>query len=910
MTETLTNNTSELERSQKTPPELSHDIKMLGGLLGQIIREQHGEAALELVEQVRHITRARRAGDPDAADQLSRILQSLSLDEKQILIKAFSNYFQLINIAEDQQRIRVLRERERAGTLRESVHSAIADLVAAGRSAGDVRSVLQTLRIRLVLTAHPSEAKRKEVLIKLRHVADMLDQGERIDLLPRETELMQQALGAEIEELWQTRVIRARQTTVADEVDFGLYFITSTIMDVVVDIYDDLRRALQDAFPDESWEDLPRVLRYASWIGGDRDGNPNVTVDATNQTLATLREAARETYIGEVRYLLDHLTQSVALEDLSEDLRATLEQHDDLAQQYPGEPYRQMMNIIWHRLNSNVYRTGAELMHDLETVSNSLAHHNSNRVAHVQLQRLMQKVSLFGLHLLPLEVREDAALLGSAVAELFRLYGIADDFEALDEASRQAILTEQIRNPRPLFPQDVSALSENTQRIIATYQMIASAHRRYEPAVIDTVIASMSRQPSDVLIMLLLSSEVGIDQQVQIVPLFETIDDLYNAPDVMAALFDNPVYHEYLVSIPRSIGLRQQIMIGYSDSNKDGGYLASNWHLYQAQRQLAIRCEQYGVVLELFHGRGGSIGRGGGPTNRAILSQPPISLRGGIKITEQGEVIAYRYSNAHIADRHLQQVLHAGIVSIGEMEQYESQSEDVWMETMTRLSQLGRVAYRDFVYETDGFLDYWHAATPIDELSQLRISSRPAKRKSAGGFAAMRAIPWMFSWMQSRAIIPSWFGVGSAFEQFISQDEGNLPQLQAMYQQWRFFRAILDNVQLDVAKADMGIASLYAQLVVDDDLRQQMFERIRVEHQRTTHWLHQITGQASLLERMPAIATSIERRNPYVDPLNFIQVDLLARLRQMQSDDPDYQETLNTVLATINGIAAGMKTTG
>lgn len=885
---------------------LSRDIKILGSLLGHIIQEQHGEEAFNLVEDVRKTARARRGNVPAAAQKLESIIHNTTLEQKQILTKAFANYFQLTNIAEDQQRIRVLREREVGGKLREGIRNAIRELKDKGKTASDVAGILSQLRLRLVLTAHPSEAKRKEILIKLRSITQMMQQYEREKLLPRELKNLEAKLSAEIEELWQTRPIRANQTLVADEVDFGLYFLTAVIMNTTVTIYDDVQYALEEHYPDGDWKQLPQILRYASWIGGDRDGNPNVTVEATLQTLATLRDAVRKVYLSDIEALREHLTQSVTDAGVSQKLLDALGQHNGT--QYAGEPYRQYMDIIYQRLKDDFYATGADLLRDLELIHDSLMQNKGNRVANTELRPLCRKVRAFGLHLTPLEVREDASLNAATIDELFRSYGICDNFLDIAETKKQELLTHEISNPRPLFPTNITHLSETAQRIIRTWRMIAQAHETYGAMVIDTIIASMSKQPSDVLTMLLLASEVGIADSVQLVPLFETIEDLRNAPAVMTNLFNNSIYHDHMTKRADSRGLHQQIMIGYSDSSKDGGYLASNWNLYTAQQKLTETCLEQGVLLELFHGRGGSIGRGGGPTNRAIRSQPPASLKGGIKITEQGEVIAYRYSNSDIAYRHLQQVMNAAILSLSTDTGHETQPE--WTEAMAMLSEYGRKTYRDFVYESDAFLPYWQAATPINELSQLRISSRPAKRQSKGGFAAMRAIPWVFSWMQSRAIIPSWFGIGTAFDTFSKEKSDGMKIMQSMYSHWPFFRAVIDNAQLDVVKADMGIAEIYASLVDDEAIRQEMFGRIQSEHSLTYRLICEVTQQPQLLEDMSAIRTSIERRNPYVDPLNFIQVELLRQLRKLEPQAPDYQSILEAVLATINGIAAGMKTTG
>ncbi len=887
---------------------LSQDIHTLGNWLGVIIQEQNGMEAFELVEEIRATSKARRSGDSAAAFQLAHRLETLPLNAKNILIKAFSNYFQLINIAEDLQRIRVIRQREAKGTLRESIVNAIRALKDSGKTATEIRALLEQARLRLVLTAHPSEAKRQEILVILRQIAQMMERRDRHNLLPRELRKLETSLAEEVEELWQTRQVRASRKKVSDEVDFGIYFIDSVIIDVVIDIYEDLQLALERYYPAEDWSALPPVLRYASWIGGDRDGNPNVTTDVTLQTLATLRETARRIYLDEIETLTLNLTQNTDQFGVSEALQAAVAQGDHDGARFPGEVYRQMLAIIRGRLERDEYRSSRRLLGDLLLIQDSLKAHRGSRAAMGAVQRLVRKVRLFGLHLVPLEVREDASLHAAALDELFKHYDMTDDYASLPEEDKQRLLTAEIGNRRPLFPNDIAGFSETTQRIIRTWRMIAEAHARYDPIVIDTVIASMSRQPSDVLAMLLFAREVGIDGDVYIVPLFETIDDLYHSSAIMETLFENAEYLKHLEARAGKRGLRQQVMIGYSDSSKDGGYLASNWNLYNAQRILTRKCVEKGVSLELFHGRGGSIGRGGGPTNRAILSQPPESLHGGVKITEQGEVIAYRYSNRGIGHRHLNQVLNAVLIGMGLQERHHLPSH--YYETMSRLSDLSQRRYRQFVYESEGFLDYWQQATPINELSRMQISSRPAKRQAKGGFSAMRAIPWMFSWMQSRAIVPSWFGLGSAFKRYIDEESAGIGLLREMYRNWSFFNALIDNAQLDVAKADMGIAELYASLVEPIELRERFFGWIKDEHRLSSEMIITVTEQDALLANMTAIKTSIERRNPYVDPLNFMQVALLRELRGLDEDDARWQPTLDATLATINGIAAGMKTTG
>jgi phosphoenolpyruvate carboxylase len=604
--------------------------------------------------------------------------------------------------------------------------------------------------------------------------------------------------------------------------------------------------------------------------------------------------------LTEIAFLREHLTQSTDEIGVSTDLMMRVEGME-FPEQSHDEVYRLMMSLIWDKLDRDEYPTHETLLEDLAIVHDSLLSNQGEYVANGTLHHLMEKIRLFGLHLVPLDVREDARLHRSTVDELLKYFGQVENYTDMPEADKQKLLTHEITNPRPFFPLEPN-FSDTTNRVIATWRVIARAHRRYGTAVIDSVIASMSTAPSDILTMLLFAREIGVQDSVDLVPLFETIEDLRSAPDIMETLFANPEYLKHL----QKRGMRQQIMLGYSDSNKDGGYFASNWNLYVAQQELAEVCVARGVKLELFHGRGGSIGRGGGPTNRAILSQPPNAFQGPVKITEQGEVIAYRYGNEAIARRHLQQVMNAVLTSLGTPSKVEVRPE--WRETMNTLSQTSEETYRKFVYETPGFLDYWYAATPINELARLPIGSRPAKR-SKGGFESIRAIPWMFSWMQSRAIIPSWYGIGTALETF-SQREDGLALLRQMFHEWSFFNAIIENVELDIAKADMPIAALYASLVPDARIREDIFNNMRAEHARAKAQICAIMEQKELLDHTPVMRLSIERRNPYVDPLNYIQVTLLRRLRELEAGTEESEALLDAMLASVNGIAAGMKTTG
>ena len=875
---------------------LSEDIHLLGDLLGQVLSEQHGRESFELEERVRKGAIARREGDPDAAEQVVEEISNADLEAKRVLIKAFSNYFQLVNIAEDQQRIRVLRDREARGELGESIPAALDELQEAGWGPDQVREAIEDLSIGLVLTAHPTEAKRKEMLIKLRTVADLIDRRERVSLVPREVDFLESRLLQRIEELWQTRPTRSMAPSVMDEVEFGLYFLTSVIMDVTVELYAELRRELSQRFPAEDWSDLPVFVEFASWIGGDRDGNPEVTPEVTIETVERMRAAARRIYRRDLESLRDALTQSTGEIGFSEAILAAIADRDDLQRKHPDQPYRQFISLMLERLERDDFHDGDELLEELDMIRKSLLDHRGVHSAEGELWRLIQKVRAFGLNLAPLDIRDDARRITPALREILkgpekeeRL--VVDDLEAALERQDTWDLEER-------------EFSESANEVLAIWQLVADLIERYGEESVASVIGSMTRNVEDVLALLIFARAFGVERHVDLVPLFETIADLEASPEVMGRLFEIDAFRTQV----RTRGDRQQIMIGYSDSDKDGGYLASNWSLHKAMEQLAEVCGEYGITIELFHGRGGSIGRGGGPTNRAIFSQPRAATEGGkIRMTEQGEVIAYRYANASIARRHLHQVFHAALLS---STLPRSRSIDrAWRDAMEDLSQRGQRAYRDLVFDTQDFIDYWQESTPFPELTELQIGSRPAKRKE-GGFEEVRAIPWVFSWMQCRVILPSWYGIGTAVTGYLSERERGLDELREMYAGWPFFRQVIENAELDLAKVEMEIAERYLPLVSDPERGRELFDRLRDEFDRSRRGVLRITGREQLLDRQPVIQRSIERRNPYVDPLNFIQVDLLRQLRTMDPEDPDHGTTLEATLATIKGIAAGMKTTG
>jgi phosphoenolpyruvate carboxylase len=776
-----------------------------------------------------------------------------------------------------------------------------------------------------VFTAHPTEAKRRTVLYKLKTITDILREMDTVDLLPTERAEKEQQLRENIVLLWQSDEMRDRPPTVLDEVRNGLYFFEATLFDLVPRIYREMERALAETYPGEPF-DLPPFLRYGSWVGGDRDGNPFVKVDVTEETLRTQKDLVLELYDREVEALYDHLSSGRGRAGFSEPFLASLRRDLELAPEaerevldrFEQEPYRQKLILMFRRLeatraqnrkpwrereqNPRAYGSADEFLADLRLIDESLNQHKGERLAHGRLWDLIRQVEVFGFHLATLDIRQHSGRHRSAMAEVLARYGLAAHYERMAETERVALLNREIAGARPLTAR--LDFGEETNETVELFRLIRRTHQIIGPEAIQSYIISMTTDVSHVLEVLLFARDAGLFGELDVVPLFETIEDLRAAPQIMTLLFENQVYQEHLARR----GHRQQIMIGYSDSNKDGGYLMANWMLFRAQRGLAQVCDTFGVKLTLFHGRGGTVGRGGGPANRAILAQPPESVRGRIKLTEQGEVISGRYSNPDIAHRHLEQLVTAVVLTSGRRPHYEQES--AWAAIMDELSEVAYRKYRALVEKPD-FLKYFHDTTPIDQISLLNIGSRPARRKATTDIADLRAIPWVFAWTQSRVNLPSWYGVGAALEAWVKDrgdEAGPLAQLREMYQAWPFFRTVLDNVQMGLCKGDMPIASLYAELT-DGETRQQIFSDILDEYERTKRWVLAVTGYSELLENESWLQRSIKLRNPYVDPMNYIQVALLARLRE-QPDASTAHHMRDAVLLSVNGVAAGLQNTG
>jgi len=920
-------------------------IRFLGNLLGETIIEQEGQAIFDLEEEIRNLAKEWRAeGDLSTFQKrIDSLLSEFIAEPKKILAvsKAFTTYFQLVNLAEEQQRVHILREREQLASeqhvpMNETIAHGIQQLHKEGLTAEEVQNVVNELFIMPVFTAHPTESKRRTILLKLKQIADALYSLNYQTLLPAEEEQIVQDIRENIVLLWQSDESRDRRPTVMDELREGLFYFEATLFHLVPSIYDELERALTQFYPEKTFT-LPTFLRYGSWIAGDRDGNPFVTLDVTEDALHEQKETVLKLYNIEIDALYQNLSSAQTRVGISDELRASIEQDFTLVpadeievlERFRLEPYRQKLIMMFRRLratraannerwqnrasrsthdapqNNRAYHSAQEFLADLSLIRDSLNANHGERLARGRLARLIRAVEVFGFHLATLDIRQHADRHRSAMSEILSYYGARNDYAQMDEVDRVAFLGREILSERPLTAR--LGFEEATNESVELFRLIRRARQEIGENAIQTYIISMTTQVSNVLEVLLFACDAGLFGELEISPLFETIDDLLAAPTIMAALFENESYRKHLAAR----GNRQQIMIGYSDSNKDGGYLRANWMLFQAQRNLARVCDEYGVQLTLFHGRGGTLGRGGGPTNRAILAQPPESVRGRIRITEQGEVVSSRYDNEAIAHRHLEQLVNAVLLSSGERPVYEKEAE--WAAIMEELSVLAYNQYRSLV-EKPNFVRYFHEATPIDHVDQLNIGSRPARRKKTEAIFDLRAIPWVFAWTQSRVNLPSWYGVGTALSQWLVDDksetidEERLASLREIYTAWPFFRTVVDNIQVGLGKADIAIAQLYAGLAAEE-LQVEIFTDLAAEFERTRTMILAITDSEELLDREQWLQRSIRLRNPYVDPLNYIQVALLRELRQ--PEPIANRELLQAgVVLTVNGIAAGLQNVG
>jgi phosphoenolpyruvate carboxylase len=905
-----------------SPRTLSDDVHLLAGLLGEVLRGSGGERAFLQTETARKLAKDLRGGDVQAGVELDALVRGLPDDEAETLVRAFTNYFQLINLAEDSERIRRIRNREvsAGGPRRGSLMEALRLVANRGTDAEQLAQLLNHAQIRLVLTAHPTEARRRTIIAKLARIFSILrDLDERV-LLPDEAARARQRLAHTIEEVWYSEEVRATELTVLDEVRTSLVYLLSTFVEVIPRLYRDLEEAISVIYPGSAIV-VPPLLMPGTWIGGDRDGNPNVTPEVTRQALDLMHAAA-------IGLLEDRLLELAGRLSIAESISGPAPLLDpliqDLAEQFPetaaqvfrinaGEPYRQVLTMMRDRLRASRdeqpagYATSADLLHDLVLIDESLRGQGADLIADGDLRDVIRLTQVFGFHLAIMDVREHASRHTAALAEIFRRTGITDVYLDSSEHERSALLAREIESPRPLIPVSLERFSDETQEVVGTFRVVADALNGRHQGAIETYVISGAEAPSDVLAVLLLMKESGLAEpggsgaRLSIAPLFEQEQGLRDAPGTMATLLGHPVYRRAL----QARGDIQEVMIGYSDSNKEIGFLGSAWALYQAQRDLTSVFQANGIRHTFFHGRGGAIGRGGGPTNVAILALPADSVAGRVKLTEQGEVIASRYATAPVAYRELELVCGAVLASaVNVLAVPDPVRLTEFEEVMAEMSAAAISAYRDLIYGDKELVHFFEQATPLSEISRLQIGSRPARRHETRRIEDLRAIPWVFAWTQSRFLLPGWYGVGTGLER--GREVFGTEVLQAMDREWPFFAATIANAEMALAKSDLDIAGRYSSLVDDAQLRSRIWEPILAEHQRSTREILHLTGQYRLLDREPVLRRSIDRRNPYVDPISFVQVELLRRLRGGAGQD----STLRAMLRTVNGIAGGLKSTG
>ena len=899
---------------------LRRDIRLLGEILGKVIIQQAGSMIFGREEELRALCKALRSGaSPGSEAQVLEIVQSTPLGDAEPLIRAFAIYFQLVNVCEQVHRIRRRQHYlldPAAPPQRESLEEAIRRLKARGASVDDLQAALDQLAIELVLTAHPTEPTRDSALRKHIEIAECLTAMNSPVITGEKQDEQKRRLFQLVLLLWQTEEIRRRPPEVLDEVKSALFYVENTLFEQVPALFMRCDRILRREYPERDWCVRP-YLRFASWIGGDADGNPSVTPSVTKETLILQRSLALRLYRAEVKRLASEFSQTDRLAPVSRELAESLA-HDSaimpitaaqVALRGEHEPYRRKYTHIWHRLTDcdaalngraaeAPYASTEELLRDLRVIASSLRDTGNAILVEGPLQTLIHQVETFGLHLLPLDLRQHSARLAAAVAwNVDPVLGI--DYVRLDnegrlQAIRLAAEAGVVFEPRGAPPSHIASQLE-------TGELLRWARRTIGDESISSMIISMTHCTSDVLGALALC---GFAPRLQIVPLFETIEDLRRAPSLLRQLFREPLYREHLVSC----GNRQRIMLGYSDSSKDGGYLTSTWELYKAQEALLSAGRAQGIEIELFHGRGGTVGRGGGPAYQAILAQPPDTVRGRLRITEQGEMINLKYGLPEIALRNIDSAAAATLLATSPFGHAADRPDSRWLELMEQMSSSAFAAYRGLV-EQPGFQQYLNEATPLELIGRLNIGSRPARRTSGTDLADLRAIPWVFAWMQSRHTLPGWFGLGSALYSAIQKDPNNHRLLSDMYDRWPFFRTLIDNAMMAMSKADIHIAAHYSGLVRNQTLGQRLFKIIASEHRLSERGVLSITGLPRLLENSPVLQGSIARRNPYVDPLSYLQVELLRRLRSHEGT-PDEGEIARLVQLTISGIAAGLRNTG
>jgi phosphoenolpyruvate carboxylase len=904
---------------------MREDIRLLGTILGDTVREQNGDAVFDLVERARIASFRVRRSEIERAE-VAELFDGIDIHRAIPVIRAFSHFALLANVAED-----IHRERRRAIHVNagdppqdSTLAATYQKLDSAHLDAATVAESLTGALVSPVITAHPTETRRRTVFDTQHRITQLMRLHARghtktDDGVDIETELRRRVLT-----LWQTALVRLSRLQITDEIAVGLRYYSAAFFDVVPKVNAGVRDALRSRWPDADLLPEP-ILRPGSWIGGDRDGNPNVTADVVRLATGSAAYTALNHYTAELSALEQELSMSSRLVAVTDELNKLAEDCDEPAR--ADEPYRRALRVIHARLTATAgqildeqpdnlldlglppYSTPGEMLADLDTVDSSLRAHGSTLLADDRLAHLREAVRVFGFHLSGLDMRQNSDVHEEVVAELLAWAGVHPDYCSLSEDERVNILAEELGTRRPLVGHR-EQLSELAQKELAIIAAGARAVEIYGPPAVPNYIISMCRSVSDLLEAGILLKESGLvdaaaDEPycpVGIVPLFETIDDLQRGASILEAALDLPVYR----SLVRARGDSQEVMLGYSDSNKDGGYLTANWALYRAELDLVESARKTGIRLRLFHGRGGTVGRGGGPSYEAILAQPPGAVNGSLRLTEQGEVIAAKYAEPIIAQRNLETLLAATLEStLLDVEGLGDAAGPAY-DILDELAARAQSAYSELVHETEGFVEYFLQSTPVSEIGSLNVGSRPTSRKPTSSISDLRAIPWVMAWSQSRVMLPGWYGTGSAIESWIGEDDGRIELLRDLYQKWPFFQTVLSNMAQVLAKTDLGLAARYAELVEDDSLRRRVFDKIAAEHQRSINAHKLITGQDNLLADNPALARSVFNRFPYLEPLNHLQVELLRRYRS--GDDDELVQ--RGILLTMNGLASALRNSG
>jgi len=890
------------------------DVRELGALVGDVLSAQASTEAYETVEDLRNAAIRYRRGDAESRDQLHGAVGDLSSNREEIVARAFTTYFELINLAEERERVRAIRNADDGDALHDSFEATVAEFAEQGVEADELRELLEDVLIEPTFTAHPTEARRATVKAKLRSIANHLEELDERNLTERERNAVWRDVTAEVTSLWGTRQVRQRRPEPEDEARNVGWYLENTLFDVVGDAYEEFEETISSEYDDV---DCPKLFEFRSWAGSDRDGNPFVTPEVTDETLERQRSVAIEKYRDQCKRLSAVLSQDgerYAVDDrLTESLAADAERFptvvEEARERYPDEPYRQKLRLMRERLDRvddvrpGEYPDGDAFLADLDAIAESLRADGQDAVRESFVEPLRRQVDTFGLTLASLDLRDHRENHTEAVAEAVASEGV--DYREMDEAAREEFLTEAILQEDPVIDADEPGdVSETTERVLERFNELAEWQEEYGQQAIDTYCISMTEEPSHVLEVLFLADQVGAVSLpdhcgLDVVPLLETESALNGAERILGALFDNEAYATAL----EVRGDVQEVMLGYSDSNKENGFLAANWDLYENQRRIARFCREEDVTLRLFHGRGGSISRGGGPMNEALLALPNETVTGQVKFTEQGEAIAEKYANPRIAERELEQMLDAQIRARHEANEEPTEAvPDDWVDAMETMAPAARETYRDLL-NTDGFVDYFGQATPISVVEDLNLGSRPASRSGERAVEDLRAIPWVFSWTQTRLILPGWYSLASGIDAYLDEagEEEGLETLREMYEEWPFFRTTLDNAGLALARTEPEIAAEYADLA-DDELRERFFPELIGEYERGRELVLSISGRDQLLRR-EWLEESLDRRNPYVDPLNLLQANLLGRTHRTEEEE-------RTLRLTVNGIAAGMKNTG